>query len=133
MTQFSLEHQLIRTVTPVERRPAGIRWLAYPRHYFLVLILAIFDIVVTTLVLGTGGNELNAIARWAIESAGIGGMIAIKVSTLSIVLMICEYLGRHHHRAGRRVAEFALIANSAAVACGLLYLTHFSIVLLQWM
>lgn len=133
MTQISLEHGLIHDQpsgpsTQIARRSGG----AYPRHYAWVLVLAVLDIVFTTLVLSTGGKELNAIARWAIDHAGVLGMVAIKATTLTVVLMICEYLGRHRPQTGRRLVELALIAQSAAVGCGLIYLTQFSIVLLQW-
>lgn len=127
MTQISLDYL---PPTAAESRPA--RRGAYPRHYAWVLALAILDIIVTTLVLSTGGRELNAIARWAIEHAGVLGMVAIKATTLTIVLLICEYLARHRPRAGLKIAELALIANSAAVACGLIYLAQFSFVVLHW-
>ena len=127
MTQISLDF-LPQPAT--EAKPA--RRGAYPRHYAWVLALAILDIIITTLVLNSGGRELNAIARWAIEHAGILGMVAIKTITLTIVLCICEYLARHRPRAGLKIAEFALIANTAAVACGLIYLGQFSFIVLHW-
>lgn len=127
MTQISLDFLPQPTS---DSKPA--RRGAYPRHYAWVLALAILDIIITTLVLSTGGRELNAVARWAIEHAGVLGMVAIKATTLTIVLCICEYLSRHRPRAGLRIAEFALIANTAAVACGLIYLGQFSVVILTW-
>jgi hypothetical protein len=136
MTQISLDHGFLDTTAAssvVPQTTPAVRKGAYPRHYAWVLALAVLDIIVTALVLSTGGKEMNAIARWAIEHAGVIGMVAIKATTLTIVLCICEYLGRHRPKVGLRIAEFALIANSAAVACGLVYLTQFSIVLLQWM
>ncbi len=129
MTQISLEHSFLGSSAQPPARP---RTGTYPRHYAWVLILATLDIIITTLVLASGGKELNAVARWAIEHAGVLGMVAIKATTLTLVLFICEYLGRHRPRAGRRLVEFALIANSVAVAFGLVYLTQFSIVLVQW-
>jgi hypothetical protein len=105
---------------------------AYPRHYIWVAVVALLDILITILVLSTGGNELNALARWAIEHAGHFGLVAVKGLTLAVVLCICEYLGRHRPRAGLRIAEFALISNSVAVAFGLVYLGQYTFVLLQW-
>lgn len=133
MTQISLDHGLLNpspAASAAHRAPP--RAGAYPRHYAWVLALAALDIIITTLVLSTGGRELNAIARWAIEHAGVFGMIAIKATTLTIVLLICEYLARHRPRAGLKIAEFALIANSVAVACGLVYLGQFSYILIHW-
>jgi hypothetical protein len=134
MSQISLESRFREqpVAASVTARSAFLS-AAYPRHYVWVLLLAVLDIIVTVLVLGTGGNELNALARWAIQYAGLAGMVAIKATTLTIVLCICEYLGRHRPQAGLRVAELALVANSIAVAFGLVYLTHYSIVLLQWL
>lgn len=132
MTQISLDHQFFEPVggPPRSTRLKRLKF-AYPRHYAWVLALAVLDIVVTTLVLSTGGKELNAIARWAIEHAGVLGMVCIKAASLALVLGICQYLGRHRPRAGLRIAEFALVANSVAVSCGLMYLTQFTIVLIQ--
>ena len=107
------------------------RALAYPRHYLWVLGLAILDIGLTSLVLSTGGRELNAIARYAIERAGVFGMIGIKALTLMVIIGICEYVGPRRPVVGRRIAEFALAANSVAVACGLVYVTQFTLALLQ--
>ena len=132
MTQISLDSPVFAD-QPARPEPRPFLAAAYPRHYIWVLALAILDILVTTAVLSLGGNELNALARWAIAHAGIAGMVAIKATTLTLVLLICEYLGRHRPRIGLRLAEFALAANTAAVACGLVYLTQFTIVLLQWM
>jgi hypothetical protein len=113
-------------------RPVPFVSAAYPRHYIWVVAIAALDILVTILVLATGGNELNALARWAIEHAGHLGLVAIKGLTLAVVLCICEYLGRHRPRVGLRLAEFALISNSVAVAFGLVYLAQYTIVLMHW-
>ena len=115
----------------VSRRSAWAA-LAYPRHYVWVLGLALLDVLVTSMVLITGGKELNVIARFAIEHAGVGGMIAIKGSTLAVIIGICEYLGHRRPVLGQRIAEFALAANSAAVTCGMVYLAEFTLEVLRW-
>ncbi len=105
--------------------------VVFPRHYVWLLGLAAMDVLVTWLVLRFGGSELNALARFAIEKAGVSGLISIKAATIAMVLAICEYVGRRRPVMGRRLAEFALAANTLAVSFGLVYLTQFSLVVLQ--
>lgn len=131
MTQLRIDSRLPLDIDPA--LDAGPLWSAvvFPRHYVWLLGLAAADVLVTWLVLGTGGTELNALARLAIERAGVLGMISIKAATLALVLAICEYVGRRRPTTGRRLAEFALAANTMAVSFGLVYLTQFSLVVLQ--
>ena len=130
MTQLSLESGFLPEQSQERQSFLGA---AYPRAYAWVLTVAVLDVVVTSLVLGTGGKETNALARWAIDQAGVAGMVAVKATTLTLVLLICQYLARHRPIAGLRIVGFALAANSLAVVFGLIYLTEYSIVLLQWM
>jgi hypothetical protein len=116
MTQLHFDRSL-----PVDfsAAPAGSPFkspVAFPRHYVWLLGLAAMDVFVTWLVLRTGGTELNALARLAIERAGVFGMISIKAATMAMVLAICDYVGRRRPRTGRRLAEFALAANPSSVA-----------------
>jgi hypothetical protein len=105
--------------------------LSYPRHYVWITCLALLDIALTSLVLSTGGHELNALARLAIEHAGVFGMIGVKALTLAVIVAICEYVGRREPVKGRRIVEFALAANSVAVAFGLMYLAEFGLAFLR--
>ena len=69
------------------------RKLSYPRHYVWIAGLALLDVVLTSLVLSTGGHELNALARFAIEQAGVLGMIGVKVLTLGVIVAIWHRIG----------------------------------------
>ncbi len=131
MTQVQINRSLPLDVEPTRSFRALRSHVVFPRHYGWLLGLAAMDVIVTWVVLSTGGNELNALARWAIERAGVTGLISIKAATMALVLAICEYVGRRQPKVGLRLAEFALVANSVAVSFGLVYLTQFSLVVLQ--
>lgn len=90
----------------------------YPALYPWVVGMACLDVVLTCIVLGVGGREANAVARGVIGVAGVPGMILLKAVAVAAVLAICEYVGRRRPGLGRRLAECAVGANTAAVAMG---------------
>ena len=79
----------------------------YPKIYPVYVIGAMLDIVCTWIVLLLGGMELNGLAAAVIRHGGLGGMIAFKVSTMVVVLVICEFVGRRAPRAGMGLATIA--------------------------
>lgn len=97
----------------------------YPAIYPWLMGLAALDVVLTWIVLSLGGEEMNLVARRVIEVGGFAGMAALKFASLGVVLAICEYVGRRQHRVGRRLAEWALVANTAAVTMGCVFLSQY--------
>jgi hypothetical protein len=110
--------------------PWALRW-QYPRHYPWFITLAGLDILLTWIVLSLGGQELNAVARLALDLAGIPGMIALKLAAVFIVCAVCEYAGRRKPHLGRGVANLAIAANTIPVTVACLCLTQFVLGLLE--
>lgn len=76
----------------------------YPRLYPVYVLGAMLDVVCTWFVLLMGGMELNTLAAAVIRHGGLGGMIAFKVATMIVVLLICEFVGRRSPKAGYGLA-----------------------------
>jgi hypothetical protein len=102
----------------------------YPALYPWLVGLAVLDVLVTWLVLGMGGREINFVARAVIDLGGVPGMAFLKLVTLIIVLGVCEYVGRREHRVGRRLAEWAVVANTIAVTMGCVFISQYWLAIL---
>lgn len=73
------------------------------------------DILLTWLILHLGGQEVNAIAQAAIVFAGHWGLIALKMVSIALVIVICEYIGRRdaqRQTLARRLATFAIAVSA---------------------
>lgn len=104
--------------SPVAR---AIPWALYPNHYAWYVLAGTLDILVTFVIVSyLGGGEANALARRILERHGWPGMVALKYSTVVVVLMVCEIVGRKHARVGRRLALTAVILSALPVGLGLL-------------
>lgn len=90
----------------------------YPKAYRWAIVAALLDIFCTYIILVSGGVELNGIARRVIDAGGVPGMIAFKFAIVSMVFIICEYIGRQQHDTGRRLAVAAVALNSFPVVVG---------------
>ena len=90
------------------KRSVLVRRLLYPGVYIWYVILASCDISLTWIILSLGGREENALANWIFEHGGLVGAVIFKFATVVIVVVICEFVGRHRNKTGRRVAEWAI-------------------------
>ncbi len=104
----------------------------YPRLYPWFLLLASLDVAVTWMLLGLGGREANIIAEQVISGAGLPGAIALKAASVLTVLLICEVVGRHHDRLGRRLAATAVGLTSLPVALGAMALLEYVVVFVRY-
>jgi hypothetical protein len=81
----------------------------YPDLYCWYVLAASLDILVTGLVMAHyGAVEVNGFAAAVIERFGLIGLVPMKFLTVVLVLMICEYVGRHKPSMGLRVAQMAV-------------------------
>lgn len=81
----------------------------YPDLYCWYVLAATLDILVTAIVMSVyGAVEVNGFAAAVIERFGLIGLVPMKFMTVVLVLMICEYVGRHKPSAGLRVAQLAV-------------------------
>ena len=83
----------------------------YPKHYFLYIVLAAVDVLMTWVLLQHGATEINAIAAGVIEWAGGPGMAAYKFALVALVLVICEVVSREKPGMGRGLAVTAVLIS----------------------
>lgn len=118
MTALPSAHWLARGTQSAE----AIRTLHTPEHprrwYPWLIALAACDVVLTSIILGLGGTEINALACWVYREAGPMGLAGLKFACVVLVLAICQALARRRVSAARGVACFAVVANTVPVAVG---------------
>lgn len=105
-------------------RPTRLRrGVLYPNLYAWYILAATLDIIVTHQILHEfKGSEVNKLADLLIQRYGVVGMIGLKYSSIVLVVLVCEYVGRAHLRLGRRLAIAAIVISSLPVGIGLLQL-----------
>lgn len=97
------------------------RGVLYPDLYAWYILAATLDIIVTHQILHEfKGSEVNKLANVLIQRYGVAGMIGLKYSSIVIVLAVCEFVGRRHHRLGKRLAVAAICISAFPVGVGLL-------------
>ncbi len=90
----------------------------YPELYPWLLLAASLDIMMTWFILALGGWEANPIAQVVIERGGLMGMTLYKLLLMTLVIVVCEFVGSRREHAGRALAGFAVIANVFPVVYG---------------
>jgi len=80
----------------------------YPNHYTWLVFVSALDVMLTWVVLWSGGREANVLAHHVINTFGLPGLVAFKFALVLLVIVICETIGRRSDRAGRRFAMFAI-------------------------
>lgn len=90
----------------------------YPDVYCWILLGATLDILVTTCILGLGGSEANPIALAVLDFGGLPAMTGYKLALMTLVIVVCEAVGRRDGRCGGRLARFAVAANALPVVYG---------------
>jgi len=94
------------------------RGVLYPQPYLWYVFLSAMDVVFTTLILAAGGRELNAVAEWVLHRYGVRGMIVLKFIMLTVVVLVCEFVGRHNHATGLKLSRWAVAASAFPVLVG---------------
>lgn len=96
-------------------------WALYPNHYAWYILAGTLDVLVTFVIITyLGGGEANQLARRILHSHGWPGMVALKYSTVIVVLLVCEIVGRRHPTLGRNLALTAIVISALPVGLGLL-------------
>jgi len=97
----------------------------YPTHYVWLVFASALDIMFTWIVLHFGGWEVNRIAQRVLEQYGLTGIVLFKFALVTLLIVLCELIGRVNHPAGRRLATFAIILTFFPVMlAGLQLLLH---------
>lgn len=98
----------------------------FPNHYCWYVLVCALDLILTNAVMTYfGAVEVNAVAHHAIERAGFRGLIALKVSTMIVVIGVIELLARRAFRVGHRLAEWSIAISGMPVVVTLLQLAAF--------
>lgn len=100
---------------PAEGR-VGRRAVLYPNAYVWYVFAGCLDLMLTnTVMVYFGAREVNALAARTIDRFGFAGLIALKFSTVVLVLVVCEVVGRRKVEVGRRLSEWAVALSSVPV------------------
>ncbi|MFQ5490737.1 MAG: DUF5658 family protein [Phycisphaerae bacterium] len=105
-------------------RAPRLTWLSLPpmryqTHYIWFVLLSAVDIMLTWIILGLNGVELNPLAADVIGRQGLSGMIGFKFCLVVLVVIMAEVIGRRRDRTGRRLAEWAIALTTIPVATSL--------------
>lgn len=90
----------------------------YPNHYAWIVLASSLDILMTGIVLHLGGREVNPVAERVISAFGMQGVLVFKFGMMSLVVLLCEIIGRREDLWGRRVASFAIVVPAFGALMG---------------
>jgi len=82
--------------------------MLYESHYIWFIFVSSLDLMMTWIVLYLGGREANPLAKHVLDAFGMNGMVAYKMALVVFVIILCEWIGRRSHPAGRRLATVAV-------------------------
>ncbi len=101
------------------------RWLCSSTYRWFA-VLAMLDVLLTSIILTLGGTESNAIACFMYRTFGVAGLVLLKVPCVLLVIAICERVGRERPALARGVARLAVLLNTVPVAFGLACMSIFA-------
>lgn len=96
--------------------------MRYQNLYVWLIFVSALDIMLTWVILYFGGYEVNGVAAWVLHRFGIHGLVVFKFIMIILVILICEFLGREHATAGRRLLQAAIALTCIPVTVALLQL-----------
>jgi hypothetical protein len=91
----------------------------YPTPYTWLVFLGAMDVMLTWVVLHRGGTEINGLARWVIQNAGLVGMVAYKFALIVVIVLICEAIAKRREPTARRFAEWSVAVTAIPVVISL--------------
>lgn len=94
--------------------------MLYPDQYAWLVLVGMLDVMLTNFVLNQlGGSEANPVAQWFIDRFDVAGLIILKVATLVVVVLICEFVGTRNCSKGKRLAEWSIAISAFPVVFAL--------------
>lgn len=107
------EPSLLRRRLPLENETS---WL---------LLLGVLDLALTVVLLNTGvAREANPLARWALASGGIRGLVLFKCGLLAFVTVTAQLIALWHPRVARWVLILGVVGQLAVVTYSALLLAR---------
>jgi len=97
----------------------------YPDRYVWYVFVSALDIMLTVTVLAhLGMREANTFAQWSINHFGTWGLIGLKFLSVVLVVIICEYVGRHDARRGGKLAIAAIAISLFPITAALVQVAY---------
>jgi hypothetical protein len=97
-------------------RPWLMQAALYPRCYTWYIFLSSLDLMLTWVIIHMEGSELNAAAVWVIRRWDLRGLVVFKFVLVTLVIGICEVVGRRNRRLGQTLAAAAAGITAIPVA-----------------
>ena len=94
--------------------------MLYPTQYTWFIFVSAMDIMMTWIVLYSGGREVNRVAEVILHRFDLAGLVIFKFAMVILIILICEAVGRRRPAAGRKLATAAI-----AVTCFPVILSFF--------
>jgi hypothetical protein len=103
--------------------PPGV---LFPYTYLALIFVSALDVIFTYVVLLIGGVEVNPIANAVLHGpAEFDGLIAFKFAVVGLVVLLCEFIGRHAVETARRLSRWGVAISSFPVVwSSLLLIQH---------
>ena len=110
----------------INNGPSPVPWgrPLYPNRYVWFVLLSTLDLLFTFVILRLDGREANGVADWVLRRYGIAGMTLFKFALVAFVILLCEVVGRHDDRSGRRLAEWSIALTCVPVVIALVLLAY---------
>src|SRR3954452_10469409 len=80
----------------------------YPNEYAWLIFVSALDVMLTWIILYTGGYENHVLADAVVGRFGLPGLVLFKFALVLLVIIICETVGRRKPITGRRLALAAI-------------------------
>jgi hypothetical protein len=94
----------------------------YPDRYAWYVFVSALDVILTTVLLHFGAEEVNLVANWVLGRYNIAGLVVFKFVLVSLVLSICEYVGHRRPKLGQWLIEWAVGLTCIPVLLAILQL-----------
>jgi Domain of unknown function (DUF5658) len=89
-------------------KPVNPYHVLYPQVYLWYVLVSSLDIMFTWVLLHMGGEEVNVLADYILRRWDLTGLVVFKFMLVSLVICVCEYVGRRRPKLGRILAEWAV-------------------------
>ena len=96
----------------------------YPNEYAWLIFVSALDVMLTWIILYTGGYETNVLADAVVGRFGLPGLVVFKFALVLLVIVICETVGRRKPITGRRLAVASIAITCLPVVVSFTLLHH---------
>jgi len=80
----------------------------YPGIYVWYVFISALDVMFTWVVLHFDGEEVNQVANAVLMKWDLPGIVVFKFVLVTLVICICEFVGRQRPKLGQYLGEWAV-------------------------